>query len=71
MIKNGTWGTDEEIHAFAKLVKVDVYVYHTYGKKGLKWLRFASNVTTDKAIYLDNRNGNCVNKGHFELVLGV
>lgn len=68
MKEMATWATETELHATAQLFKCDLYVYHKYGKLGLKWLKFEchSKQKHKQSIYLDNRHGN-----HFDFVIGI
>lgn len=70
MTKSGIWATETEIFATEHLFKTDVYIL-VYGQSGKTffWLKFSAKfidptvVSSDKAIYLNHRNGN-----HYDIV---
>ena len=74
MDRNGTWGTDKEVHAFAHLLNTPVCVYNIDSNHGdHEWQVFnpdmlgsvPSQDTTDMAMYIRQQGQ------HFEVVLGT
>lgn len=65
MWKNGQWGTDVEIRAFATMMKTNVFVYCDYGGRRC-WTKYPPiRLTAEDSVYMLNSNN------HFEPVIDI